>query len=188
MDFQTKKYVTQESSTVDYDNFDTSRDQTTVRDEEGDSQEYWQVESRTVDVISTMSQLVKSALHECYLTDENGNVVVSRWGIPERVPIRNATNSILRWTQGSLSLQDIIDKLQEKSKSAAWLKPLIKRLADKSGQETDFQSQFYTVFQKSWQSYHVVKQGDDGFSIIPCNSHPALTEVMQSVTSLFKMN
>lgn len=187
-DFQTKKFTVQSSSTIDFDNFEESRDYTTVREEEGDSQEYWQVESRTIDVLSSMSQLVKSALHECYLLDADGNLVTSKWGIPERVNIRNATNSILRWTQGSLSLQDMIDKLQEKKQSAPWLTPLIERLSNTDGTEADFQSQFYTVFQKSWQSYHVVKQKEGQFTIIPCNSHPALTEIMQDITALFKMN
>jgi len=98
-DFTKKKgFTTSEATNIDYDNFNESRDQETLREEVGDSQEYWQVEQRTIDVLNSMSEIVKQGIHECFLLDDNGNVVMSKWGIPERVNTRNAVNSILRWT------------------------------------------------------------------------------------------
>ena len=105
-DYSTGRFVTVGGSKIDYDNFnDYSNDEDIVAEEGGkDEQEHWQIESRTIDVLNSMSALVRQGLHECYLLDEDGNKVTSKWGVPERVNPRKTVNSILRWTQGSLSL------------------------------------------------------------------------------------
>ena len=98
----------------DADNFNESNDQSDVEEIEGNLQEHWQIESRCQDVLGTMSQMVRRALLKCYILDKDGNNVQSEFGINERINVREATNSILRWTQGSLSLADMVTKLQEK--------------------------------------------------------------------------
>ena len=145
------------------------------------------VEMRTIDVLNSMSDLVRQGLRQCYLLNEDGSKVMSRWGIAERVNPRKVTNSILRWTQGSLSLDDMIQKLSEKSASNPWLSQLIERLSDKSGKETDFQSQFYGVFSKHFQLYSVVLQEDGKYYSKIVNSHPALTDTMNSIVAKYKI-
>jgi hypothetical protein len=132
---------------ADADNFSTTSNmEADVLENEGDLQEHWQVETKTLDVLATMSQMVRQALTKCYLLDENGNKITSEFGINERVNAREATNSILRWTQGALNLEQMIAKLQEKSESNPWVKQIIDRLSDTSGKETDFQGQFFGTF------------------------------------------
>lgn len=188
-DYSRGNFTTTEDSKVDFDNFnDYSNDQDIAAEEgEKDEQEHWQVESRTIDVLNSMSALVRLGLHECYLLDAEGNKVYSKWGIAERVNPRESVNSILRWTQGALSLDDMIKRLSDKQKQNPWLSQLIERLSDKSGKETDFQSQFYGVFSKHFQLYSIVLLEDGKYYNMTVNSHPALSEAMKSISALFKI-
>lgn len=171
----------------DADNFNESNDQSDVEEIEGSLQEHWQIESRCQDVLGTMSQMVRRALLKCYILDKDGNNVQSEFGINERINVREATNSILRWTQGSLSLADMITKLQEKQEDNPWVKQLIDRLSDTSGKETDFQGQFYGTFSKHFQPYSVVIEEDGKYKSIPVNEDPALKEAMTQVTTQYKI-
>ena len=188
-DFSKGNFTTTEDSHIDYDNFnDYSNDQDIAAEEgEKDEQEHWQIESRTIDVLNSMSALVRQGIHECYLLNADSSKVMSKWGIAERVNPREAVNSILRWTQGSLSLDAMIKKLSDKQSQNPWLSQLIQRLSDKSGSETDFQSQFYGVFSKHFQPYSIVLLEDGKYHSIAVNSHPALTDVMNTITSQFKI-
>ena len=171
----------------DADNFNESNDQSDVEEIEGSLQEHWQIESRCQDVLGTMSQMVRRALLKCYILDKDGNNVQSEFGINERINVREATNSILRWTQGSLSLADMITKLQEKQEDNPWVKQLINRLSDTSGKETDFQGQFYGTFSKHFQSYSVVVEEDGKYKSILVNENPALKEAMTQITTQYKI-
>ena len=188
-DFSKGNFITTDDSHIDYDNFnDYSNDQDIAAEEgEKDDQEHWQIENRTIDVLNSMSALVRQGIHECYLLNADSSKVMSKWGIAERVNPREAVNSILRWTQGSLSLDAMIKKLSDKQSQNSWLSQLVQRLSDKSGSETDFQSQFYGVFSKHFQPYSIVLLEDGKYHSIAVNSHPALTDVMNTITSQFKI-
>lgn len=189
-DYKTGKYkLTKQPPRIDYDNFhDYSNDEDVAAENgEKDGQEHWQVESRTIDVLTSMSALVRQALHDCYLLDENGNKIYSRWQIAERINPRDAVNSILRWTQGSQSLEDMVSKLSQKQEKNPWLSQLTTRLSDTSGKETDFQSQFYGVMSKHFQSYSIIVLEDGKYHNVPVNNHPALSEAMKTITAQFKM-
>lgn len=169
------------------DNFNESNNQSDVEEIEGSLQEHWQIESRCQDVLGTMSQMVRRALLKCYILDKDGNNVQSEFGINERINVREATNSILRWTQGSLSLADMVTKLQEKQEDNPWVKQLINRLSDTSGKETDFQGQFYGTFSKHFQPYSVVIEEDGKYKSIQVNENPALSEAMTQITTQYKI-
>ena len=186
-DYDKGNFKTSETFNVDWDNFNQSQDTETTEEIEGDEQEHWQIESRTLDILNSMSQLVRLGLHDCYLLDKDGNKVMSKWGIAERVNPRNAVNSILRWTKGALSLEDMVKKLHDKQAQNPWVNQLIERLSNQNGKETDFQSQFFGVFSKHFQPYSIVLLEDGKYSSIPVNNHPALTEAMTSITSQYKI-
>lgn len=187
-DFSKGNWQSVNGQKVDFDNFnDYENDPDAMAEETKDEQEHWQIEQRTIDILNSMSAMVRLALHECYQIDKDGNTVMSKWGIPERVNARKAVNSILRWTQGSLSLEDMIAKLSEKQGQHPWLSQLITRLSDKTGAETDFQSQFYGVFAKHFQLYSIVLLEDGKYHSMAVNSHPALSEAMQTITTQFRV-
>ena len=172
---------------ADADNFNNSNMEGDVLENEGDLQEHWQIETKTLDVLATMSQMVRQALTKCYLLDKDGNNITSEFGINERVNAREATNSILRWTQGALNLEQMITKLQEKAESNPWVRQIIDRLSDKSGKEADFQGQFFGTFCKHFQPYSVVIEENGRYKSIQVNENPALSEAMTQVTTQYKI-
>lgn len=176
-----------EDFVADADNFNNSNMEGDVLENEGDLQEHWQVETKTLDVLATMSQMVRQALTKCYLLDKDGNNITSEFGINERVNAREATNSILRWTQGALNLEQMIAKLQEKADSNPWVRQIIDRLSDTSGKETDFQGQFFGTFCKHFQPYSVVIEENGRYKSIQVNENPALSEAMTQVTTQYKI-
>lgn len=176
-----------EDFVADANNFNNSNMEGDVLENEGDLQEHWQVETKTLDVLATMSQMVRQALTKCYLLDKDGNNITSEFGINERVNAREATNSILRWTQGALNLEQMIAKLQEKADSNPWVRQIIDRLSDTSGKETDFQGQFFGTFCKHFQPYSVVIEESGRYKSIQVNENPALSEAMTQVTTQYKI-
>ena len=175
-----------EDLVADADNFNSSNMEGDVLENEGDLQEHWQVETKTLDVLTTMSQMVKQALTKCYLLDRDGNKITSEFGINERINVREATNSILRWTQGALNLEQMISKLKEKADSNPWVRQIIDRLSDTSGKEADFQSQFFGIC-RHFQSYAVVIEENGKYKSIQVNENPALSEAMTQVTTQYKI-
>lgn len=188
-DYSNGHFTTIADTKIDYDNFNDYSNDPDIAAETGekDEQEHWQIESKTIDVLNSMSALVRQGLHECYLLNEDGSKVMSKWGIAERVNPRKTVNSILKWTQGALSLKEMVKRLSDKQKQNPWLSQLITRLSDESGKETDFQSQFYGVFSKHFQPYSIVLLEDGKYHSMIVNSHPALKEAAQTITSQFKI-
>ena len=181
-----------------FDNFDNTSDFDAVVENEGSLQEHWQIESRTLDVLTSMSQLVKQALSKCFQIriNENGQEenIKSEFGIAERLNAKDATASILRWTRGAESLSHMVQMLEAKSKENPWVNQIISKLKDTSGQESDFQSQFYGVFAKAFQPYSIIikerneKTGKFEYKSISVNQHPALTDAAQGIEVAYKTN
>ena len=181
-----------------FDNFDNTSDFDAIVENEGSLQEHWQIESRTLDVLTSMSQLVKQALSRCFQTriNENGQEenIKSEFGIAERLNAKDATASILRWTRGAESLSHMVQMLKAKSKENPWINQIISKLKDTSGQESDFQSQFYGVFAKAFQPYSIIikekneNTGKFEYKSISVNQHPALTDAVQGIEVAYKTN
>ena len=175
---------------IDADDLTSSIDYDAILDEIGNIQEHWQIESRTIDVLNSATALVKDALGKCYIVravdtvDENGNKVrnyervKSKWGVELRMTPRDATSSILRWARGSMNINDMIAKLKEKEDSNPWIHQIIEKLEDKSGDQTQFQSQFFKVFEKHFQIYSVVSWDNEKKKYVSkiVNERPALKE------------
>lgn len=166
-------------------------------EELGDKQEHWQIDSRTIDNFLSMSQIVKRELTRCYLTekDADGNVInkTNSFGVNKRVDPKNATANILRWTQGAITLDQMISKLKEKEEANPWLTQIISKLEDRSGKYTDFQSQFFTVFCKHFQEYYYIletkdEQGNRVMSTRSANLNPALRDIMSGIEVAFKLH
>jgi len=171
----------------DYDNFVDLQDEDAIR-EEKDEQEHWQVEVKTISAINSMSDLVRLAYHNCYLYDKDGNKVLDKWGIPKRVNKVTAVAQTLRWTQGTLNMQQMIQKLEQKKAKNPWLQQLIDRLNDTSGKEADFQSQFYGVMHRHFQLYDIGQLDKGTYSTKTLNNHVALTEIMKGISAKFQLN
>lgn len=154
----------------------------------GEGREHYLVDSRTIDTLASMSTTVKRALHECYKLDEDGNPIVNRtWGLKERINVKDSTISILSWTQGAVSYEDMLAKISQKAKLKKnnWVNQLLIKLNDNSGQYTDFQSQFFNVFCKHRTAYTVAIDEDGKIKSIPANKNPVLKQVMDAAKAKF---
>lgn len=172
--------------TQEEDNYLTEAD---IQELEGSTQEHWQIENRTIEIIGSLSQEMRNALLQCYVLEKDGikngqrtyKKVLNKDGIPKRVKTKDAVYSILRWTQGSVTLTDMINKLQSKSKDNPWITQILSRLQDTSGKESDFQSQFFSVFDLHFQSYSSGKKQKSGYSASIVNENPALRGIISNI-------
>ena len=202
----------EENVSIDLDNstvedYNSTNEQTDIAELEGNIQEAWTIEQRTQDILATMSEEVRRALQKCYLLDEKGNILKSKWGINRRVTVRSATNSILRWTQGAYTLEKMIAMLKTKIATNPWIKQIVERLestdTDKTladgtkieASESDFKSQFFGTMYKPFQLYSVVSEvitNEDGtattvYKSRPVNRNPALRDAISQVTIQYKL-
>lgn len=185
-------------ASLDTEDYNGNNDVDSLRETEN-LQEHWQIIHRTQDVIKSMTQLVKNALNRCFqltVNPETGatEMVEDEFGIAERVEVRNATSSILKWTIGAESLSHMVELLEAKVATNPWIKQVVDKLRDDTGAEADFQSQFYGVFAKAFQPYSIVlkekntKTGKYEYKSIKVNQHPALTDAVKAIDVAYKTN
>lgn len=169
------------------DNFNTPEDEESLRELVGDLRDHWQIESRTMDVLGSMSQKVKQQLartHKVQIIDGKEEIVRDEFGIPEGVDVREAATQILNWTKGALTLSQMINRLAEKTADNPWLNSIVERLSDVSGKEYEFQSQFFTTFEKHSQLYSIVDRQNDGTYVSKIvNRDPALQNAFNTVVN-----
>ena len=186
-----KEMKTMEEGVVVNPDLNSARDLESMQENEGSLQEKWQVDSRTVDVVESMSQLVRNELFKLYQLDSNGNKITDGIGIYKRVPVQETTKQLLSWLQGCLTLQDVVARLKDKQVANPWVKQLIdildvEALGENAGQYTDFQNSFFSVFNKHFQSYSAttIKYDKDGVSHIKrisLNEKPFLKETLGQI-------
>lgn len=198
LSFSEAGYIVSEHD-EDNNSSDQSNEEIHAAEENGDKQEHWQVDSKTIDNILSMSQIVKRELVRLYDIHEvtvDGETVVepkkNLYGMNKRIDPRNATYSILRWTEGALTLPKMIERLQAKAKDNIWLSILLEKLTDTSGRYSDFQSQFFTTFCKHFQDYYIVKEQkkEDGSKvkmIMPVNRNPVLRQTIKDIETLYNI-
>ena len=186
-----KEIKTMEEGVVVNPDLNSASDTESMQENEGSLQEKWQVDSRTIDVVESMSQLVRNELFKLYQLDSNGNKITDGIGIYKRVPVQETTKQLLSWLQGCLTLQDVVVRLKDKQASNPWVKQLIdildvEALGENAGQHTDFQNSFFSVFNKHFQSYSAttIKYDKDGVSHIKrisLNEKPFLKETLGQI-------
>ena len=190
---------TNENLNNNQDNFNAEEqnDEESILETHGNLQEHWQTKANTIDIMDSMSQLMHRVIAQCYQLeevsrDENNkpiyDKVKSEFGINLRVKPREVTGSLLRWCQGCLNIKDVITNLKAKESANPWISQIITKLEDNSGNESDFQSQFFGVFVKPFMSYSIVKIDENGNYISQVvNKNPALKETVKGITTLYKM-
>ncbi len=190
---------TNENLNNNQDNFNAEEqnDEESMLEIHGNLQQHWQTKANTIDIMDSMSQLMHRAIAQCYQLeevsrDENNKPVYdkvkSEFGINLRVKPREVTGSLLRWCQGCLNIKDVIANLKAKESANPWISQIITKLEDNSGNESDFQSQFFGVFVKPFMSYSIVKVDENSNYISQVvNKNPALKEAVKGITTLYKI-
>lgn len=178
--------TSEESKDLDPDNLDSYNDPVSIEEREGSSQEHWQTESRTVDILNSMSALVRQHIASYYQLNEDGSIHINAdYGWPEHVAPADFTRKILSWGRGSKSLSDLTERLKTRQSSYPWLSKLISELSDTSGKYADFQSQFFSVFAKDFQLYSSVTKEDGVLVPYTLNDRPALRRIFNSIKFKF---
>ena len=124
---------------------------------QGSTIEHWQVSFRQVSAHASLSQLIKRTLGTLFELDENGEKVISDYGVPQRINESLAVNQILMWTQGVENLQQMVERLKAQEEENPWVKQIISKLDENSEDET-FKSQFWSNFKKYFQPYIIQYQ------------------------------
>lgn len=186
-----REMKTMEEGVVVNPDLNSASDTESMQENEGSLQEKWQIDSRTVDVVESMSQLVRNELFKLYQLDSSGNKITDGIGIYKRVPVQETTKQLLNWLQGCLTLRDAVARLKDKQAANPWVKQLIdmldvEALGENAGQYTDFQNSFFSVFNKHFQSYSATtitydKDGVQHIKRIPLNEKPFLKETLGQI-------
>lgn len=186
-----KELKTVENDIVINPDINSASDTESIQENEGLLQEKWQIDSRTIDPVESMSQLVRNELFKLYQLDSNGNKITDSIGIYKRVPVQETTKQLLSWLQGCLTLPDVVARLKDKQAANPWVKQLIdvldvETLGENAGQHTDFQNSFFSVFNKHFQSYSATtieydKDGIQHIKRIPLNEKPFLKETLGQI-------
>ena len=186
-----KELKTVENDIVINPDINSASNTESIQENEGLLQEKWQIDSRTIDPVESMSQLVRNELFKLYQLDSNGNKITDGIGIYKRVPVQETTKQLLNWLQGCLTLKDVVARLKDKQTENPWVKQLIdvldvEALGDNAGQHTDFQNSFFSVFNKHFQSYSATtitydKDGVQHIKRIPLNEKPFLKETLGQI-------
>lgn len=186
-----KEMKSMEEGVIVNPDLNSASDTESMQENEGSLQEKWQVDSRTIDVVESMSQLVRNELFKLYQLDSNGNKITDGIGIYKRIPVQETTKQLLSWLQGCLTLKDVVARLKDKQTENPWVKQLIEKLdvdalGENAGQHTDFQNSFFSVFNKHFQSYSATtitydKDGVQHIKRIPLNEKPFLKETLGQI-------
>ena len=150
--------------------------------EEGVKLEDWMIDKESMDILGTASAQVRAALSQAFETDAEGREKIDYLGRKVRLSTNDAVKSIIRWTQGSQNVNDMIKRLDEKANNHSWLIQILDRLEDTEN-ETDFISQFYTTFQKHFVLYDIIKKSNKGnrYFFMDVNNRPALNAAMNEI-------
>ncbi len=192
IDYEKGIYTTTERPVVtidtllDVDSSSNSNDADVAQEEGKDDPEKYQIDMKTVDIINSMSDLVRQQLRQCYVLDENHNKVMNDWKRYDRVSVRDVTNSLLNWCQGTRNLEDMIKVLSEKQEHNPWVSQLITKLSDTSGDYSAFQSQFYGLFSKAFQNYCITKNDKGKWVTMPVNSHSVRTDAFNAIKGQYQ--
>lgn len=185
------KDVIDESMTNNEESFNEDQSESEVAEREGDTQEHWQIEARTVETEASLSQKVREALNQCYLLEKNANgelvKVKTDNAIDRRIELKDAVYQILSWTEGTFSLNEMIEKLQAQTEKNPWITQILEKLQDTSGKYADFQSQFFNNFCKSMQLYSVVRRKGNKLISTVVNRNSANKNAMDNIIAAFNI-
>ena len=191
-------YTVQDKIDGETDNESVNRENEVINTELGNSQEAWQVDSRTRDFIDAMDDEVKTAIRRCidkHIDPETGEIEeeITEFGLPKRASLERRSETLGNWLSGTTKLSTMIQILESKAKDNLWVNDLLERLKDDSGNETTLQANFVGVFSRITQPYSVVtrerqKDGTQIYKSMIVNEQPALKEAINEIKVSYQAN
>ena len=170
--------------------FNGTNEDVEIQEEEGSSEEHWMRANTTITLDERISLDVKTAISKCYRIGKDGKPVVSKWGIKERITYEEARNIIVNICSGCLTLNMMVDSLENAKKDYPWLEQLIDQIKPsenktENGARTQLQSAFFRDMYMARNAYSVVKKSGKKFESVIVNENTALKEITNSIITEF---
>lgn len=129
----------------------------------GNSIEHWQVGFRQVSAFSSLSQMIKRTFEKMYVLDNEGNQVINEFGFADTLSPQETVAKVLKWTQYSNSLEEMVSKIKEHQSTDPWVSQLLDKL---ESNDEEFKSQFYSNFKKYFQKYSIIYRDENSDKIL----------------------
>ena len=170
--------------------FNGTNEDVEIQEEEGSSEEHWMRANTTITLDERISLDVKTAISKCYRIGKDGKPVISKWGIKERIPYEEARNIIVNICSGCLTLNMMVEALDNAKKDYPWLEQLIVQIKTsgnnaENGARTQLQSAFFRDMYMARNAYSVVKKSGKKFESVIVNENTALKEITNSIITEF---
>lgn len=170
--------------------FNGTNEDVEIQEEEGSSEEHWMRANTTITLDERISLDVKTAISKCYRIGKDGKPVISKWGIKERIPYEEARNIIVNICSGCLTLNMMVEALDNAKKDYPWLEQLIVQIKPsenkaENGARTQLQSAFFRDMYMARNAYSIVKKSGKKFESVIVNENTALKEITNSIITEF---
>ena len=169
--------------------FNGTNEDVEIQEEEGSSIEHWIRANTTITLDERISLDVKIAISKCYRIGKDGKPVV-KWGIKDRIPYEEARNIIVNICSGCLTLNMMVEALDNAKKDYPWLEQLIVQIKPsenkaENGARTQLQSAFFRDMYMARNAYSIVKKSGKKFESVIVNENTALKEITNSIITEF---
>lgn len=170
--------------------FNGTNEDVQIQEEEGSSEEHWMRANTTLTLDERISLDVKTAISKCYRIGKDGKPVISKWGIKERIPYEEARNIIVNICSGCLTLNMMVEALDNAKKDYPWLEQLIVQIKPsgnkaENGARTQLQSAFFRDMYMARNAYSIVKKSGKKYESVIVNENTALKEITSSIITEF---
>ena len=169
--------------------FNGTNEDVEIQEEEGSSIEHWIRANTTITLDERISLDVKTAISKCYRIGKDGKPVV-KWGIKDRITYEEARNIIVNICSGCLTLNMMVEALDNAKKDYPWLEQLIVQIKPsenkaENGARTQLQSAFFRDMYMARNAYSIVKKSGKKFESVIVNENTALKEITNSIITEF---
>ena len=169
--------------------FNGTNEDVQIREEEGSYEEHWIRANTTITLDERISLDVKSAISKCYRIGKDGKPVIKD-GIKDRITYEEARNIIVNICSGCLTLNMMVDALDNAKKDYPWLEQLIVQIRPsenkaENGARTQLQSAFFRDMYMARNAYSIVKKTGKKFESVIVNENTALKEITNSIITEF---
>lgn len=169
--------------------FNGTNEDVEIQEEEGSSIEHWIRANTTITLDERISLDVKTAISKCYRIGKDGKPVI-KWGIKDRIPYEEARNIIVNICSGCLTLNMMVEALDNAKKDYPWLEQLIVQIKPsenkaENGARTQLQSAFFRDMYMARNAYSIVKKSGKKFESVIVNENTALKEITNSIITEF---
>ncbi len=129
------------------------------KETQGNQSEKYQIRTRSISVKDSLSPMIRRALDRIKERDENGNIIIDKFGLHKLIDTDTVYNTILASIRKATTIDQMESILQESLNISPWMSEILDLI-----KQEPFRSQFYQNFRKDFSKYSIVNRelDDDG--------------------------